>query len=329
MSQKKALITGIFGQDGSYLCELLSDKGYKVYGIEKQPLPENSRKIKKYLASKGCKPALINCDLYSYDDVARTIKKIGPDEVYHLAAKHYSSQSKGAADKLDRRLFNENVSSTLNLLVVLEEYSPKTRCVLIGSCLMFDASKQSPQNERTPFKSGSMYGLAKIIENRIGRHFRGQGMHVSMAIFYNHESPRRSESFVTKKIVKNMVLVKKGKIEKFELGNLEAVKDWGYAKDYVKGLWKICRQKTPRDYILATGQGHTVRDFIEETSKALGINDWCKHITINPGIISRKVKINLIGDASLARTRLRWENTVNFHGLVRLMVESELKNNLD
>jgi len=329
LSRKIALITGIFGQDGSYLCELLMDKGYKVYGIEKKPLPENSRKIKRYLASNGYKPAVIDCDLYSYDDVASVIKKIMPDEVYHLAATHYSSQSKGAADKLDRRLFNENVSSTLNLLTVLEEYSHKTRCVLVGSCLMFDASKKSPQDERTPFKSGSMYGLAKIIENRIGRHFRGQGMHVSMAIFYNHESPRRSDSFVTKKIVKNMVLVKKDKIKEFELGNLDTVKDWGYAKDYVKGLWQICRRKTPGDYILATGQGHTVKDFVEETARALDIDDWRKHVKINPGIISRKVKVVLIGNASLARKRLGWKNTVNFRQLVRSMVNNELRNRMD
>lgn len=329
MSSKTALITGVLGQDGSYLYEFLVDKGYEVYGIAKKNLSSNSEKILQYLELKGYKPRIIKCDLYSFNDVIKTVEKIRPDEVYHLAATHYPSQTSRTGDNVDRKLFMDNVSSTYNLLSSLSKVAPEARCVLAGSCLMFDDVDESPQSESTSFRTKSMYGLAKITENNIGQYFRDKGMHISMAIFYNHESPRRAENFVTKKIVKNMVSVKLGKIRNFELGDLDAVKDWGYAKDYVRGLYLMSSQPTPRDYIFATGRGHTVKDFVEVASNVLNIPDWQKHVRVNSEIISRRITAKLIGEPRLAEKHLAWRRTIEFHGLVQLMVENELQGKMD
>jgi GDPmannose 4,6-dehydratase len=319
----------VFGQDGSYLCELLSSNGYEVYGVERNILSHNSYLIKKYLRSKGVSPKIIRCDLYSYRNVLNMMKKVNPDEVYHLAAKHFSSQSKGAADNTDIKLYQQNVSATLNLLMALRAVNKKAKCVLVGSCLMYDASNIHPQDESTPFNTGSMYGLAKITEFNLCKFYRNVGMHVSMAIFYNHESPRRADNFVTKKIVKNMVMLKRGLIKGFELGNLDTSKDWGYAKDYVQGLVLMAQQRHPEDYILATGVKHTVRDFVDAVSKLLGLKEWKKYIKVDPGIISRNISSQLVGNAKKAEKLLKWKRSVDFNGLVRIMVENELKGRLD
>lgn len=329
MYGKRALITGVLGQDGSYLCELLATESYNVFGVVKKDLSENSVKILKHLKGKGCYPEIVDCDLYSYNDVVNIIRNITPDEIYHLAATHYPSQASDAKDDMDRNLFVNNVSNTINLLTALKEASPQSHCVLAGSCLMFDASDVSPQDEHTPFRSGSMYGLAKITEFNIGRFFRDKGMHVSMALLYNHESPRRAESFVTQKIVKNMALVKQGKTRDFELGNLDTIRDWGYAKDYVRGLYLIARQQIPGDYVLATGKEHTVRDFIKQVAKVLEIPDWESHVKLNPEIINREVTTKLIGSPFLAERVLNWKRSVDFEALVSLMVESELTGKMD
>ena len=329
MNGKTALITGVLGQDGSYLSELLATEGYNVYGVAKKDLSANSVKIFKHLKGKGCYPEILDCDLHSYNDVVNIIRKITPDEIYHLATTHYPSQAPGAKDDLDRKLFTDNVSSTLNILTAMSEAAPQSRCVLAGSCLMFDASDESPQHEHTSFRSGSIYGLAKITEFNIGRFFRDKGMHVSMAFLYNHESPRRAASFVTQKIVKSMVLVKQGKLRDFELGNLDTIRDWGYAKDYVRGLSLMARQQSPGDYILATGKGHTVKDFIIQVAKALEITDWESHVKLNPDIINRDFTAKLIGVPSLAERVLTWRRSVDFEALVGLMVQSELEGEMD
>jgi GDPmannose 4,6-dehydratase len=329
LNRKTALITGVFGQDGSYLCEILSDKGYGVYGVEKSFLSENSEKIKNYLFSKGYHPTIYDCDLYSYVQIKELLNELRPDEIYHLAATHYSSQTSTDDDNSSIQLFNENVASTLNLLTAMSKYSDQTRCVLAGSCLMFDASDTSPQNETTQYETKSMYGLSKITENNIGKYIRNRGLHVSMAIFYNHESPRRADSFVTKKIVKNMVLFKQGKIDTFELGDLDSTKDWGYARDYVNGLWLMAQQDTPQDYILATGQGHTIRDFVQCTANILGLNDWESAVRLNAEIIKRNINTTLIGKPDRAESLLRWRRTLDFNGLVEKMVRNEIAETMD
>lgn len=330
MKHRRAVITGIYGQDGSYLFELLLENGYEVHGIVRDRLTENDRLIKAHLDAKGKRPIVHLCDLSSTEKLSEVIRSVKPDEFYHLAAIHFSSQESDA-DKLrgDTELFKNNVASTLNILSSLHQYAPQCRIVLAGSCLMYDADQNAFQNEKTPFNTSSMYGLAKITENGLARHFRRLGQHVSMAIFYNHESPRRSEAFVTKKVVKNLVAISKGERESFEIGDIYAKRDWGYARDYVRGVWLIAQQKAPRDYILATGERHSVKDLIVAIAKKLHIEDWRRHVTINRELISRKKKSHMVGDAALAGKKLKWSRSVDFAGLVDLLVKNELSGKLD
>lgn len=330
MRRKRAIITGIFGQDGSYLFELLLARGYEVHGIVRASLTENDRAVKAYLKKKGKCPRVHVGDLASPVELGRIIRAVKPDEFYHLAAIHFSSQDKHA-DRLraDTELFHNNVSSVLNILGTLQQDAPRCRVVLAGSCLMFDAAPGSLQDEKTPFKTGSMYGLAKITENGLARHFRALGQHVSMAIFYNHESPRRSGDFVTRKVVKGLVAIARGKSETLEIGDIHARRDWGYARDYVLGMWLMARARVPRDYILATGKQHSVRDLIVAAAGKLGVKDWRRRLRINHALISRRKKNHMTGDATLARRVLKWRHSVDFNGLVDILVENELKGELD
>ena len=324
---KKALITGPFGQDGSYLCELLTEHGYEVHGIAREPLSGNSENIKNYLASKSIEPIVHYCDLNEYDDVKNTIKQVKPDEIYHLAATHFSSEL--STENRDQTLYQSNVSATFNILTAANKVQQDAKIVVAGSCLMFDASDIFPQNRNTPFKTRSYYGLAKITENQLVAFFRQKGMHVSMAILYNHESPRRRNGFVTKKIVKNMVLVARNEIDSFDLGSLDTIKDWGYAKDYVHGIWLMAQQPHPDDYILATGKGRTIRDFVERTASALDISDWQQHVRIRPELVVRELDIDLVGDPSQSQQQLAWKHSISFSQLVELMVRNELSGQLD
>jgi len=324
---KKALITGIFGQDGSYLCELLYEKGYAVHGVTRRGHSENSEKIQKHLLSKSVSPELHYCDLYKYKEIEGVINKVRPDEIYHLAAKHFSSEMSSGEN--DRSLYMDNVSATFNILSAVYNHQKNTKVVIAGSCLMFDGVDVYPQSENMSYKTVSFYGLAKITENNVAVFFRNKGVFVSMAILYNHESPRRSEHFVTKKIVKNLVKIYEGKQESFELGSLDSVKDWGYAKDYAKGIWKMTQETSPMDYILATGEKRKISDFIEIAASGLGISDWRKCIILSDNLLKRNIEISLVGDASLARKNLKWENTISFKQLVSLMVRNELSGSLD
>jgi len=327
LSTKKAIVTGIFGQDGSYFLELLSEKGYEVHGIEKKELSNNSSKIQSYLKAKSLNPIMHDCDLMTYKNVREIVESVKPHEIYHLAAIHYSSQQTNNIKESE--LYVSNLLSTLNLLEAVKEVSADAKVIIAGSCLMYDASAITPQNENTPLESHSLYGLAKIAENGLIKYFRQRGMHASMAILYNHESPRRDDSYVTRKIVKNMVLISKKEINSFELGDLDVNKDWGYAKDYVKGMWLMAQNNQPGDYIIATGKTHKVREFIDYTAKCLGIKEWQKYIKVNPQVISRRVKVDLVGDATLAYNRLNWRPTLDFTGLIELMTRNELSNTLD
>jgi len=324
---KKAIITGIFGQDGSYLFELLNGKGYEIHGIVRNSFSSNSKLIKNYLLSKNLNPINHNCDLYNYDDVENTIKDVSPHEVYHLAATHYSSEQ--STEKKDQSLFERNLLATFNILTALKKYKPEAKVVLAGSCLMFDGSGTKYQDTNTPFNSHSFYGLGKICENQLAVFFRNQGMHVSMAILYNHESPRRSPNFVTKKIVKEFVEIYKGERDKIELGNLNAVKDWGYAKDYVNGMWMMAQYKNATDFILATGKANKIIDFVEAVAAELDIGNWKQFIYKNPNLIKRKIDTTFVGNTTKAKNLLGWNHSINFKQLVKIMVNSEMENTLD
>ncbi|WP_321779659.1 GDP-mannose 4,6-dehydratase [Sulfurimonas sp.] len=323
------MITGIYGQDGSYMAEILKDKDYVVYGIVKKTLSSNSESIKAYLTSIGVVPIVFNVDLCNYNDLKNLLLELCPDEIYHLSAYHYSSESSLNNDYHEKLLFEHNVASTLNILSICSEYLKNTRIVTAGSCLMFDSSKTIKQNEKTPFSSSSLYGLAKITEANLVKYYRDKGLHASTAILYNHESSRRKDNFVTKKIIKNLVAVQNGEIEKFSLGNINITKDWGYARDYTYGMFLMCQSSSPKDYILASGTSRSIRNFIEIAAKILEIKNWEKHIEIDRKFLTRKFSTELKGDSSLASSELKWKSMLKLEKLIELMIKNELNENLE
>ncbi len=331
MAVKRALITGIYGQDGSYLAELLFGEEYEVHGIARYPLSANAIVISEHLKKKSISSLFLHkCDLNSYAEVRELMIKVQPHECYHLATSHYSSEIFGSnRNLLDRELFHSNVSASLNLIGAISEVSRNTRFIMAGSCLMFEKSDQSPQSEYTPFASDSMYGLSKITASNILNYFREtHGLHLSVAILYNHESPRRQNTFISKKIVSNLVKVKRNIISGFSLGDLSAIRDWGYAKDYVYGMWLMAQREKPKDYILATGEGHSVEEFLDCAAKQLSIN-FKDIIEQKKEIIGKPIKTLLLGDPSLARSELKWSGTVGFEELVAILIKNELNGALD
>lgn len=322
--KKKALITGIYGQDGSYLCEILIDKGYDVYGIAKNELSQNSINIKKFLDINNVNPIVFNIDLNSFEEVSDLLKKLRPDEIYHLAAMHNSSQAK--ATEVD--LFNNNILNTSNILEAAHRFSPETKVILAGSCLMYDNSDTQIQNENVPFNSKSLYGIAKITENNLAKYYCSKGFFACSAILYNHESSRRKDDFVTKKIVKNMVAIKQNKINKFMLGDINVKKDWGYAKDYAYGLYLMAQQSKPKDFILSSGKLYSIKDFIEICASLLNITDYEKYIETNAVAISRTTNTVLCGDNNLAKEILKWNNQMSLEELIKLMIDNEINGTL-
>lgn len=327
---KRALITGIFGQDGSYLAELLSGKHYEVHGIVRAGLSGQSLKLRRHLLQKGVTPDIHECNLASFTEVKDLIGAIRPDECYHLAAIHYSAETTFTLPfEGDRHLLEQNILSVLNILHSIREVSPETRFVLAGSCLMYEDSEASPQSEATPFRSKSVYGTSKIIGRQVTELFRDLDLHASTAILYNHESPRRSEHFVSQKIVKGLIRIKRGETERLELGNLDGVKDWGYARDFARGMWLMAQANLPGDYILATGSGHTVADFVRKAADLLDLANWSEVICVKPGLTRPATKTLLVGNPHRAQTELGWTPALDFRGLVELMVQHELKGTLD
>lgn len=323
---KRALITGIFGQDGSFLYELLAQKEYQVYGIVRKRLSSNSERIKDELNKKGKMPVTYETDLLNYEDIKKIIKDIRPDEIYHLSASHVSSEGRRNGEIADENmLFKVNVTATANLLAACKEISPNTRVLTAGSCLMFDASDTKRQDEDTPYKSDSLYGIAKITENRLVGYYRKKGIYACTAILYNHESHRRSEDFVTKKIVKNMCMLKKDTKHKFSLGNIEIEKDWGYAGDYVKGMYLMMQGDAPKDYILSSGRLYSIREFIEICADILQIHNWEENITINSNIINRNNKTQLYGNAQKIEMELGWKQERTFRELIQEMITEEMR----
>jgi GDPmannose 4,6-dehydratase len=328
---KRALITGIFGQDGSYLAELLSGKDYELHGIVRSKPSSHSLKLKAHLLTRQVTPLLHECDLTSYVAVRDLLKAIRPGECYHLAAVHYSAQNVSAATvEYDRYLLEQNIQSVLNILHAIREVSPDTRFVLAGSCLIYEDSGISPQSEATPARSKSVYGTSKIVGLQLTELFRNQyQLHASTAILYNHESPRRQEYFVSQKIAKGLVGIKRGETKQLQLGNLDDIKDWGFARDYAQGMWLMAQADRADDYILATGTGHTVADFVREAAHLLELSNWSEAVTVQPGLTRPATKTRLVGDPDRAQRLLGWTHSLDFNGLVDLMVQHELRGTLD
>lgn len=312
MAARRALITGITGQDGSYLAELLLSKGYEVHGLLRPEEPA------------GCVPpeAFAKVHIHfgevdDYEDVAAVVRASAPDEGYHLAAQTFVLGEEFAT-------MRTNSSGTHHVLSAIREHSPGCRLFLAGSSEMFGNADESPQHESTPMRPRSVYGISKMTAFLLMRHYREvHGIHASCGILYNHESPRRGEQFVTKKITRAAARIKAGLDTELRLGNLDAVRDWGDARDYVEAMWLMLQQPDPDDYVIATGQGKTVADFLEAAFGSLGLN-WREYVVADPGVYRESERHDLIGNPLKAETRLGWSRKNDFASLVAEMVRQEV-----
>ena len=321
---KKALITGITGQDGSYLAELLLAKGYEVHGIIRRASTFNTGRIDHiycdpHLSQKA--PKLHYGDLSDASGLARLIGQIAPEEVYNLAAQSHVRVS------FDCPEYTTDITATgtVRLLEAIRESSIKPRFYQASSSEMFGQVQEVPQRETTPFYPRSPYGCAKVYAHWITVNYReSYGLHASSGILFNHESPRRGETFVTRKITRAVAHITAGLQDKLYLGNLDAKRDWGYAKEYVEAMWLMLQQDKPDDYVIATGEMHSVREFLEAAFAHVGL-DWKKHVEIDPRYYRPAEVDLLIGDCSKAKKQLGWEPRTKFADLVRLMVEADIQ----
>lgn len=318
---KKAFITGITGQDGSYLAELLITKGYQVYGLTRRTSTQNFARIEHLMHHPQLE--LVSGDLIDQHSLTYAIKDIQPDEVYNLAAQSFV-QASWSQPVLTGEFTAIGVT---RMLEALRMAAPQAKFYQASSSEMFGKVQQVPQTELTPFYPRSPYGVAKVYGHWITVNYRESfDMFAVSGILFNHESPRRGLEFVTRKIANAVARIKLGKQQFVELGNLDAKRDWGYAKDYVEAMWLMLQQEHPDDYVIASGETHSVREFLELACQAAGIADWESVYHHNP-TYDRPAEVDLlIGDATKAKQQLNWQPTVTFTQLVQLMVEAELAN---
>ncbi|MBI5309973.1 MAG: GDP-mannose 4,6-dehydratase [Actinobacteria bacterium] len=321
---KKALITGITGQDGSYLAELLLEKGYEVHGIVRRASTFNTGRIDHLYRDpheENVKLFLHFADLNDASSLNRVLEKVVPDEIYNLAAQSHVKVS------FDVPEYTGDVDGlgTLRLLEAIRETEVPARFYQASSSEMFGMVQEVPQSEKTPFYPRSPYGCAKVYSFWIVTNYReAYGMHASNGILFNHESPRRGETFVTRKITRAVANIKHGLQDKLYLGNLDAKRDWGFAKDYVEAQWLMLQQDEPDDFVIATGETHTVREFVEKAFAHAGL-DWEQYVEIDPKYFRPTEVDLLIGDATKAKQKLGWEPAVTFEGLVELMVDADME----
>lgn len=314
---KTAFITGITGQDGSYLAEFLLKKDYKVYGLTRRTSTQNFERIKHIVHDIE----LISGDLIDQHSITNAIQQIKPDEIYNLAAQSFVQAS------WDQPVLTGEYTAlgVTRMLEAMKLAHPKAKFYQASSSEMFGKVQETPQKESTPFYPRSPYGVAKVYGHWITVNYRESfDLFAVSGILFNHESPRRGLEFVTRKIANGVARIKLGKQDVVELGNLEAKRDWGYAKDYVEAMWLMLQQETPEDYVIATGETHSVQEFLELACKAAGIDDWKSVYRHNPKY-DRPAEVDLlVGDANKAKQKLGWQPSVSFPQLVELMVEAEL-----
>ena len=316
----KALITGITGQDGSYLAELLLEKNYQVFGLTRRTSTQNFARIEHLMHDKNLK--LVSGDLIDQHSLTNSLQAIQPDEVYNLAAQSFV-QASWEQPVLTGEFTALGVTRVLEGLRLV---CPNARFYQASSSEMFGKVRAVPQTEETPFYPRSPYGVAKVYGHWITVNYReSYDLFAVSGILFNHESPRRGLEFVTRKIANGVARVKLGKQESIELGNVESKRDWGYAKDYVRAMWLMLQQDKPQDYVISTGETHSVKEFFQLACEAAGISDWQSILKHNPEY-DRPAEVDLlIGDASKAKKELRWEPSISFAELVQLMVEAELE----
>jgi GDPmannose 4,6-dehydratase len=320
----KALITGITGQDGSYLTELLIEKGYEVHGLVRRSSAFGTGRIEhlyldEHLPSHGLQ--LHYGDLNDASSLQRVLARVVPDEVYNLGAQSHVRIS------FDVPEYTVEVAGvgTLRLLEAIRNLGMTPRFYQASSSEMFGKVVEVPQTERTPFHPRSPYACAKVFAHQITVNYReSYGLHASCGILFNHESPRRGENFVTRKITRSLARIKLGLQPMLYLGNLDARRDWGYAADYVEAMWLMLQQDAPDDYVVATGETHSVREFLDEVGSALDM-DWTPYVGIDPRYY-RPAEVDLLhGDASKAKRALGWTPKTTFRDLARMMTEADME----
>ena len=318
---KVALITGITGQDGSYLAELLLKKKYKVHGIVRRVALEDKIHRLWRLKEIENKITLHTASMESYASIVKVIEKIKPNEIYHLAAQSYVSYS--FDDEFST--INTNVNGTHYVLSAIKEFSPKSKFYFAGSSEMFGKVVETPQRENTPFRPRSPYGISKVTGYELTRNYReAYDLFCCSGILFNHESPRRGYEFVTRKISYAVARIKYGLQKELFLGNIKTKRDWGHAKDYVNAMWLMMQQKKPTDFVIATGKQFSVEQFAKRAFKVVGLN-YRDYIKIDKKLY-RPAEVNtLIGNYSKAKKLLKWKPKINFEDLVDDMVESDLR----
>jgi GDPmannose 4,6-dehydratase len=318
---RRALITGITGQDGSYLAELLLSKGYEVHGAVRRVALEDPEHRLIRLSAVRDRVVLHAASLESFASVYQLVAKVVPDECYHLAAQSFVSYS--FDDEFST--LNTNINGTHFLLSAVKDLAPGSRFYFAGSSEMFGKAEELPQTERTRFHPRSSYGISKVCGFELTRNYReAYGLHASNGILFNHESPRRGFEFVTRKITAGVARIMAGRSKQIQLGNLEARRDWGHAREYVQAMWLMLQQPEPDDYVVATGETHSVQEFAELAFSQAGL-DYRDYISSDPTLF-RPAEVNLLqGDATKARMKLGWTPGVTFESLVREMVDSDCR----
>ncbi len=316
--RKTALITGITGQDGSYLAELLLEKGYRVAGMTRRTSTEVHERIEHIVD----KVEIFSGDLLDQSSITSIVNDVHPDEIYNLAA-----QSFVPASWSQPVLTGEFTAlGVTRVLEAIRQVDPAIRFYQASSSEMFGNAVQSPQSEQTPFYPRSPYGVAKVYGHWITVNYReSYRLFACSGIGFNHESPRRGKEFVTRKISDGVARIKLGMAKELRLGNLDAHRDWGFAGDYVRAMWMMLQQDEPRDYVIATGETHSVRDFVRIAFEAAGLGSYEPYVVVDPRFVRPAEVDRLIGDASEARRTLGWEPRMSFEQLVATMVESDLK----
>jgi GDPmannose 4,6-dehydratase len=314
---KKALITGITGQDGSYLAEFLLEKGYAVHGMVRRSSLQHFDRIQHIMD----KLQLIEGDLTDQSSLDEAIKNIAPDEVYNLAAQSFVPTS------WNQPVLTADVTGTgvTRILEAIRKYKSDARFYQASTSEMFGKVQETPQHEKTPFYPRSPYGVAKAYAHWITVNYReSYNIFACSGICFNHESPRRGREFVSRKITDGVARIKLGLTDKLKLGNLEARRDWGFAGDYVQAMWMMLQQEHAEDYVIATGENHSVRDLVEIAFAYVGLPVEA-HVSVDPKLLRPAEVDMLIGNASKARARLGWKPTVSFKEMVSMMVEADLK----
>ena len=318
---KVALITGITGQDGSYLAELLLSKGYEIHGTVRRVALEDAThrlwRIRKILNDI----TLHSASLESYASIFKIVQKVKPDEVYHLAAQSYVVYS--FEDEFST--LNTNINGTHHILSAVKEFNKNLKFYFAGSSEMFGKVRQTPQTENTPFHPRSSYGISKVAGYHLTRNYReAYNLHASTGILFNHESQRRGFEFVTRKISYAVARIKKDLQKKVKLGNIKAKRDWGHSQDYVMAMWSMLQQKNPGDYVIGTGIEHSVEEFAKKAFEHVGLN-YKDYVIVDENLIRPAEVDTLLADYSKAKKILKWEPKISFDDLVTSMVESDLE----